>query len=71
MARIDDELIAGVLNSVKRSEIDDHKQDDTAEAHEAMQYIFEQVVDFFCATLKTVDPKFNKKKFMQHVNRHY
>jgi hypothetical protein len=71
MARIDDELIAGVLNSVKRSEIDDHKQDDTVEEHEAMQYIFQQVVDFFCATLKRVNPKFNKEKFIQDVNRQY
>jgi hypothetical protein len=71
MARIDQELIAGVLNSVKRSEIDDHEQDDTREEHEAMQYIFQQVVDFFCATLKLANPKFNKKKFMQLVTMQY
>jgi hypothetical protein len=29
MTTINYELIAGVLNSVKRSEIDDHTQDDT------------------------------------------
>ncbi len=71
MARRDQELIAGVLNSVKRSGIDAHKQDDTAEEHEAMQYIFQQVVEFFCATLKRVDPKFDKGKFMKAVNRQY
>jgi hypothetical protein len=65
------ELIAGVLNSVKRSEIDDHEQDDTVEEHEAIQYIFNQVVDFFCATLKKVNPKFKKDKFIKDVNRQY
>jgi hypothetical protein len=71
MASIDQELIAGVLNSIKRSEIDDHQQDDTIAEHQAMQYVFQQVVDFFCATLKTVHPKFNKDKFIAGVNRHY
>ncbi len=71
MASIDPELIAAVLNSVKRSEIDDHKQDDTVEEHEAMEYIFQQVVDFFCATLKVANPKFNKKQFMQLVTKQF
>jgi hypothetical protein len=71
MARIDHELIAGVLNSVKRSEIDDHKQDDTVEEHEAMQYIFQQVVEFFCSTLEEVNPKFNKDRFIQDVYKQY
>ena len=71
MASIDQELIAGVLNSVKRSEIDDHKQDDTVEEHEAMEYIFQQVVEFFCTTLKRVDPKFDKENFLQNINREY
>jgi len=71
MATVDYKLIAGVLNSVKRSEIDDHKQDDTKEEHEAMQYIFQQIVDFFCSTLKEVDAKFNKQKFIREVNRQY
>jgi hypothetical protein len=71
MARIDQELIAGVLNSVKRSEIDDHKQDDTVEEQEAMLYIFQQVVEFFCSTLKKVNPTFNTDKFIKEVNRQY
>jgi hypothetical protein len=71
MTKKDYALIAGVLNSVRRSEIDDHKQDDTKEEHEAMQYIFQQIVDFFCATMEEVDPNFKKEKFIREVNRQY